>query len=143
MRSSSITSYTSVSAALAAFLMAATPAQAETYETRLTAFVPTSCSADLSGSFGQIGENAFTLGSVNQYCNTRFQLSLSHGAVAQAGQLSFGGSRVSTGAGATVLKPMADPAANISEELVIYGFNAAEADEFRSALTVTVSPIAF
>ena len=118
-------------------------ANAESYETRLTAFVPTSCSADLGGSFSQIGADAFTLGSVNQYCNTRFQLSLSHGAVADAGQLSFGGSLVSTGAGATILKPMADPAANVSEELVIYGFNASEADEFRSALTVTVSPIAF
>ncbi|MEP7350738.1 MAG: hypothetical protein ABI668_12430 [Sphingorhabdus sp.] len=143
MRILSIASKAILASVLAATGVAAAPAYAENYQTRLTAFVPTSCSADIVGSFSQVGSDSYTLGSINQYCNTRFQLSLSHGAIAQTGQLSFGGALVTSGSDATILKSMANPVANGSDELVIYGFNAAQADEFRTTLTVTVSPIAF
>ncbi len=143
MRILSIVSNSSAAAVVTALGLMAAPASADSYKTRLTAYVPTSCSADFDASFSQTGADVFTLGTINQFCNTRFQLSLNHGSIVNAGRVSFGGSMVSAGSGTTMLKTLANPVANGSDALVIFGFDAEQADIFRSSLTVTVSPIAF
>jgi hypothetical protein len=130
-------------ATIAAAGLSAVPAYAESYQTRITAFVPTSCSAGLDGSFSQLSADSFSLGNVVQYCNTRFQLSLNHSALDTNAQLSFGGSSVSVGQDMTVMKALANPTANSSDQMVLSGVDQAKAQEFGSSLTVTISPIAF
>jgi hypothetical protein len=126
-----------------ALICAASSAQAESYDIKLQAFVPTSCSADFSEGFTPVNANSFALGHVNQFCNTRFQLTLNHGAVAPSGFATLGGAVVNLTGAQSDLKALANPVANASEELVIHGFDQAQAEEFRSVLVVTVSPVAF
>ncbi len=129
--------------ATAAAGLSAAPAQAKSYQTRISAQVPTNCSAGISGSFSRLSADSFSLGSVEQYCNLRFQLSLTHSTPEATAQLSFGGSAVSLGQDTTVLKPLANPTANAADQVVLAGVNEAQAQQFGSSLTVTISPIAF
>jgi hypothetical protein len=126
-----------------ALIGGASSAQAESYDIRLRAFVPTSCSADFKENFSQVSAASFALGRIDQSCNTRFQLVLSHGAVGPSAYATLGGQLVHLGSTQTELKALAKPVANASEELAIHGFNSTQAEKFRSVMVVTVSPLAF
>jgi hypothetical protein len=143
MRPFPILTRCSAFAAIAAASAIAAPANAESYRTQITAFVPTSCSAGLNGSFSQLSADSFSLGSITQFCNTRFQLLLNHDAIDTNAQLTFGGSPVSLGQDITMVKPLADPAANIDEQMILSGVDQAKAQQFGSSITVTISPVAF
>jgi hypothetical protein len=133
----------SIAAAALASFGAAASAHAESYDIKLQAYVPTSCSADFAEDFSALTASSFTLGRINQFCNTRFNMTLGHGTVSPAGYATLGNSVVNLGSGQTDLKRLAAPIANASEQLVIHGFDSTEADAFRSVMVVTVSPVAF
>ena len=130
-------------AVLAAMAGASTSAQAESYDIKVRAFVPTSCSADFVANFSQVGTDSFSLGTINQFCNTRFQLSLMHNAVTSTGSASLGGNLANLGTTETVLKAVANPIANASELLVLHGVDSTTADQFQSIMVVSIAPIAF
>ena len=144
MRTRTIATRAAIAAAVATISLSATSAQAKDYQIRLSAFVPTSCSANIEGTVGQIDADTFSLGHINQFCNTRFQLSLNHGMVSRGSQFNFGGDIIpANGDGSTVLKALSAPVAYGRDELLVSGFNADQASELGSTLTVTVSPIGF
>ena len=129
-----------IAAALALF--AATPAFASEARIQITAFVPTRCEMNFDGQIAQLSASSFNLGTVRQFCNTRYQMVLMHAPAPSGAQFQLGGEIVPAGAGSTMIESLADPV-NGDSQLLAHGIDMAQAAELGGSLALVVTPIAF
>lgn len=135
--------HTLITASALSLLAVASPVSAKSHDIQIVAVVPTQCSADLVEGPAGNALGGYSLGQVRQFCNTRYRLSVRHDPLAPGSYFTLGAAAANSVAGEAVLKPSADPAAYVTEELAIHGVDDDEALRARSALVLTVAPIAF
>jgi hypothetical protein len=125
---------------LAAVVGFASEAQASEAHIELRAFVPTSCSMNFSQNLQRIGDDSFVLGTVDQFCNTNYQLSLSYGSGAPA-EFRFGNAIVAAGPQSTMLQSMGHPVIAINQ-LIASGLDQTSAQALGQSLVLQVTPLA-
>jgi hypothetical protein len=127
---------------IAAFVSAgAAPAWASDARIELTAHVPASCSMSFTQDVARLSDGTFTLGSVEQFCNTNYELTLLHAPVGSGKQFRFGDRSVNAGPGMTVLQPNGRPVIG-SRLLLISGLDEAAAEALGHSLVLQVTPLA-
>jgi hypothetical protein len=121
----------------------AIPSGAHASEARiqLRAYVPTSCSMAFSQDVHRLDEDSFSLGSIDQFCNTNFQLTLYHDAAPAGSQFRFGDRTVNAAGPSTLLVPAGGPVI-ASKQLIAEGLTHASADALGSSMVLQVTPLA-
>lgn len=117
-----------------------TAASASDAQIQLRAYVPTSCTMSFSQQVQQLSDDSFSLGTIDQFCNTNYQLTLYY-AAASVPRFSFGGATVAAGSQSTVLQPMGRPVI-ATKQLVAMGTNEASARALGQGLVLQVTPLA-
>lgn len=112
-------------------------------ETRiqLRAYVPTSCSMAFSQDVHRLDEDSFSLGSIDQFCNTNYQLTLYHAAAPAGSQFRFGDRTVNASGPSTLLVAAGEPVI-ASKPLIAEGLTHASAEALGSSMVLQVTPLA-
>jgi hypothetical protein len=119
----------------------AAEAHASEAQIQLRAYVPTSCDMSFSPHVERLTDSSFSIGSIQQFCNTNYQLTLYHAAVGSGSEFGFGDRIVAAGAGSTVLQSSGRPTI-ATKQLIARGLNAASADALSHSLMLQVTPLA-
>ena len=128
--------------AAALALAVAAPAAASDARIHISAVVPMRCEMNFDGQLARLSASSFNLGTVHQFCNTRYQMVLMHAPGPSGAQFQLGGHIVSAGAGSTMVESLGNPV-NGDSQLLAHGLDMAGADAIGSSLTVMVTPISF
>jgi hypothetical protein len=120
-------------------LMVAGTASAEEYEVRLSAYVPIECELSFDQSFAVITNGLFRIGRVDQFCNTGYEMTMSHATLEGDALARFRGDQAIVGAGQTVLLPAGRPV-NSAADLFLEAASQADAELFASSLVLSVTP---
>jgi hypothetical protein len=121
--------------------LAAAPAWASDARIELTAYVPTSCSMSFTQDVTRLSTDTVSLGTVEQFCNTNYELTLLHAPVGSGKQFQFGDRSVTAGSGMTVLQPNGRPVIG-SRLLLVSGLDEAGAETLGQSLVLQVTPLA-
>jgi hypothetical protein len=119
----------------------ATEAHASDARVELRAYVPTSCDMTFSARLEQLGDSSFSIGSISQFCNTNYQLTLHYAGAGAATQFRFGDSVVAAGPASTVLQSNGRPTI-ATKELVASGVDIAAASALGQSMMLQVTPLA-
>jgi hypothetical protein len=121
----------------------AIPSAAQASDARivLRATVPTSCSMAFSQDVEQLGEDSFSLGHIEQFCNTNYRLTLHHAAAPVGSYLRFG-DRTADAAQPTTMIVLAGGPVIASKRLIAEGLTEASADALGSSMVLQVTPLA-
>ncbi|MCI1755621.1 MAG: hypothetical protein LKM31_07385 [Sphingobium sp.] len=107
---------------------------------QLSAYVPISCSAEISAPLERGAAGSYSLGYVRRFCNTAYQLALNHGEAPVGARLNYKGREVDAGGSRTVLEPLAAPTSGGMDEIRLIGATIDGARQFSSGLFVTITP---
>jgi hypothetical protein len=124
-----------------AAVTAADPACASDAHIELTAYEPTSCSMTFSQDVVSLSTDTFSLGSIEQFCNTNYQLTLLHASMGSGAQFRFGDRVVNAGSTMTVLLPDGHPVIG-SKLLLVSGVDRSNARTLGGSLVLQVTPLA-
>lgn len=133
--------YLARSTVVALALATATPACASDAHIVLTAYEPTSCRMTFSQDVARLSADTLSLGSIEQFCNTNYRLTLLHASIGSGTQFRFGDRVVSADSGTTVLLPDGHPVIG-SKLLLVSGIDQAEAEVLGRSLVLQVTPLA-
>lgn len=117
-------------------------AHASDMRIHLTAFVPTTCEMHFRGNVDSGGPGAFSLGEVQQFCNTPYALTLFHADAPAGARLQLGNRVVSADGTRTVVERYAPPV-NRDVQLLAYGVTQQQAMMLGSSMTLLVTPRSF
>ena len=78
-------------------------AQAEQYRIRVNAVVPAECELSMSGGFQSLGNGLYRVARVQQFCNTGYQMTVSHSSLAAPALASFRGASAMVQGGEALL----------------------------------------
>jgi hypothetical protein len=126
------------SASLVCMVVAA-PAHANDYPVHLTAFVPIQCELSVDPSFTDMSGGEFRIATISQFCNTRYEMTMTHAALAQPAQARFRNDAVNLGSGFSVMQAAGDPV-NSAADLFLTASSQADAQLFAESLTLSVTP---
>lgn len=124
-------------------LAVAIPSAASAFDARvqLRAYVPTSCTMSFSEQVQQVSADSFSLGTIDQFCNTNYQLTLYHAAVGAGSEFRFGDRTVAANGQSTVLQPSGRPTI-ATKQLIARGLDAESAQALGHSLMLQVTPLA-
>lgn len=126
--------------AVAASMFAA-PAQASDARINVSAHVPTRCEMEFVPSVSQSGVT-LSLGTVRQYCNTRFQLRFNHAPLSVGAVLGLGDATATANGSSTLIEP--DGAPTIAATNLWLSSEAQEdAAIFVDSVVIEVTPVGF
>lgn len=109
------------------------------FTVRVSGHVATNCNLRSSGSYEQIGQDVFRIGSVDRYCNTAYQMTLGHSANTNGGTITFDGYTVPLQDTSVLL--IADGApVNRTSDIIISGIDAETARAIAGSLQLQISP---
>lgn len=118
------------------------PAFASDARIAVSAYVPISCEMTFRPDF-QVGtDNSVRLGSVTQYCNTRYQMTVSHIATASGVELRLGDVAAVLTGQSTLIESSGDPI-NATSALSAHNIAPADALPLGASLVMVVTPIGF
>jgi hypothetical protein len=119
----------------------ATEAYASETQVELTAYVPTSCSMQFSQKVERLSSDSFSLGMVDQFCNTNYQLRLYHAEAPAGSQFRFGERTVDASSQSTLLESSGRPVIG-STQLIARGLDEASANTLGWNMVLEVTPLA-
>lgn len=128
--------------ALVAGIAAAAPASATDVRFRVSANVASSCEMNFKADVHALSGSAFSLGTLDQFCNVPFQMRLMHSAAVDRVVLSYRGRNVPVNFSGAIVEPHGRPV-NGSTLLTAHGITAAQADELASTAVLLVTPSSF
>jgi hypothetical protein len=117
-----------------------TAAMAGEARIHLTAFVPTSCEMHFNPQVTPVAGATFSLGTVQQFCNVPYALTLMHAPGPVGSQLQLGGRSVMANTGTSMIETYARPV-NGSAQLLAYGVDNQDAALLGSTMTFMVTPV--
>jgi len=120
---------------------AAAPAQASDARIMLTAFVPIRCEMTFTPSVREVA-GVSTLGTVHQYCNTRYQMRFSHQPLSANAMLGLGDKIAAASSGSTLIEPNGKPVIG-AESLWLANGEAGDTEKFASSVVIEITPIGF
>ncbi|WP_172709628.1 hypothetical protein [Sphingopyxis granuli] len=124
-----------------AVCVAAAPAQASDARILLSAFVPIRCEMSFTPSLGEVG-GISTLGTIRQYCNTRYQMRFSHQPLSANAVLGFGNVTAPASSGSTLIEPNGKPTIAASNLWLANG-DEDDAEKFASSVVIEITPVGF
>ena len=128
---------------LAATFMAVSPVNASndgvSFKVQISGHVKTECTLQTNGIYEQLSEDVFRLGTIDRYCNTAHQLTLSHSAALSGGYITFEGSHIPLQNNASIVIADRGPASR-TDDIIISGINAATARRIAGSLQLQISP---
>jgi hypothetical protein len=131
-----------VCTAVGAGLVLSSPASATDVRFQVSAYVATSCEMNFSADVRATSDTSFSLGTLNQFCNVPFQMSLHHSTALTDAVLNYRGKHVVLNAGSAMLEQNGRPV-NGSTLLSAHGIDSAQASELASTMYVVVTPSSF
>jgi hypothetical protein len=128
----------------AAFVALCPPGVAHAGEMRvqLTAFVPTTCEMRFQRNVDEGEGGTYTLGDVQQFCNTPYALTLMHADEPAGTQLQLGNRVVSAAGTETIIEGYAPPV-NREVQLLAYGVDTRQAVILGGSMMFLVTPRSF
>jgi len=126
-------------AALAAITACAVPAQAKEYRVQISAHVPISCEASISGGFTEVATQQFRIGRINQFCNTGYRMSFSYAGVADGAEFRIRNRTVPMLMGSTLIEAAGRPI-NAANDIYLSNIDRQAATIVASTLNVSVTP---
>ncbi len=119
---------------------AAVPAaHAEEYKISIGAYVPVECEFSVSNSFVRLSAGQFRIATINQFCNTGYEMSISHAALNGSASARFRNDVARVGAGSTLLQNNGRPV-NSAADLFLEANSDEDAVMFAQTLAVQVTP---
>ena len=117
-------------------------AHASDMRIQLTAFEPTTCEMHFQRAIDSGAPGVYSLGQVQQFCNTPYALTLIHAAAPAGAALQLGGRVVAATSTETIVENYAPPV-NRDVQLLAYGVTQQQAMELGSSMTFLVTPRSF
>lgn len=121
--------------------MFAAPAQAFEARINLSAYVPTRCEMEFIPSVSQSGVT-LSLGTVRQYCNTRFQLRFNHAPLSTGAVLGLGDAVAAANGSSTLIEPDGAPTIGATN-LWLSSEAPQDAATFVNSVVIAVTPVGF
>lgn len=128
---------TGIAVALTAGL-SAVPADAEEYRIRVTATVPAECELSIVNRFQDLGSGRYRIARLDQFCNTGYQMTVSHAGLSAPAFASFRNSGATLQQGSGVLVADGGPV-NGAADLFLDAATAADAEIFSQTLFLSVA----
>jgi len=128
---------------LAGTFLAVPSVQASTdtvsFTVHVSGHVGTECSLRRSGGYEQIEQDVFRIGSIDRFCNTAHELTLSHSANTSGGTITFDGTYTPLQDSSVVLVADGGPV-NRTDDIIVSGVDAATAQMIAGSLQLQISP---
>jgi hypothetical protein len=109
------------------------------FKVHVSGHVEAECTLRASGSYEQISNDVFRIGSISRFCNTAHQLSLSHTANVSGGTIAFDGVHTPLQDTSVVLIADNGPV-NQTDDIIVSGIDAQTAQILAGSLMVQISP---
>lgn len=109
------------------------------FRVEISGHVATECVLRSGGSYEQIGQDVFRIGSVDRFCNTAYQMTLGHNATTNGGTITFDGYNVPLEDTSVVLIADGVPV-DRTADIIISGIDAATAQVIAGSLQLQISP---
>lgn len=117
-----------------------TSAHAENYTVQISARVPVRCEANLVGGLAEVTPGTYQLGSVRQFCNSPFKMTVIHDPLAAGSSFAFKGSSVPADGSETVLAA-SSRAADEQAPIYVSGIDQTAATQLASSLVLSLTPL--
>lgn len=125
--------------AFAILVASATPLQAKDFRVQVSANVPISCEASISGGFSEISHQQFRLGRINQFCNTGYQMSFSYSGGVNGAEFRVRDTTAEMMLGSTLITSFGRPI-NAANDIYLSNIDRDSAQIIASTLNVSVTP---
>lgn len=109
------------------------------FQVKVSGHVATECKLSLNGSYEQIGQDVFRIGSVDRFCNTAYQLTIGHNATTNGGTITFDGYDVPLQDTSVILIADGIPV-DRSADIIISGIDVVTAQNIAGSLQLQISP---
>lgn len=109
------------------------------FRVEVSGHVATECKLSAGGTYEQIGQDVFRIGSVDRFCNTAYQMTLGHAARTNGGTITFDGYDIPLQNTPVLLIADGVPV-NKTADIIISGIDAATAQDIAGSLQLQISP---
>lgn len=109
------------------------------FRVEVSGHVATECKLRSSGSYEQIGQGVFRIGTVDRFCNTAYQMTLGHAASTNGGTITFDGYDVPLQDRSVILIADGVPV-NRTADIIISGIDPTTAQDIAGSLQLQISP---
>lgn len=108
------------------------------YDVDISAYVPIECEANFTPNLHEIGSGIYSLGTIRQFCNSRYNMNFSHTQISQAAQFQVRDTIVPAGTNSTSVLSQAR-AIDGTSEVILRGVNSNTAQTVSQSLSISVS----
>jgi len=109
------------------------------FQVKISGHVATECKLSSRGSYEQIGQDVFRIGSVDRFCNTAYQLTIGHNASTNGGTITFDGYDVPLQDTSVILIADGVPV-DRTADIIVSGIDAVTAQNIAGSLQLQISP---
>lgn len=127
---------------LVAAFAVASPAEASDARISVSAFVPIRCELSFTPAIDLSGTVTVSLGTVQQYCNARYQMRFFHAPLSPSAVIGLGAASAAPSGGSTFIEPNGRPVISASN-LWLTSNERADAQTFVNSVVIEVTPLGF